>query len=131
MTGLNKPDSPSDFDYDVFTGLRMGLGHEKNSIRQKPAFVRSQNLEFYLAPTLTTVKWGKVPTERGGETVILTDPVVTIPNPAIDAGIRIPGFNDDYTGKGPDMGAFERGNPPLRFGRHGREPAILAPWESF
>jgi hypothetical protein len=131
LTGLRKPDIPSDFDYDVFTGLSMGLGHEKHGIRQKPAFVRSQKLEFYLAPTLTTVKWGKVPVERGGETVILTDPVVTIPNPAIDAGIRIPGFNDDFNGEGPDMGAFERGNPPLRFGRHARDPANLAPWEAY
>lgn len=131
LTGLRKPDIPSDFDYDVFTGLRMGLGHEEHGIRQKPAFVRSQSLEFFLAPTLTTVKWGKVPVERGGETVILTDPVVTIPNPAIDAGVRIPGFNDDFKGEGPDMGAFEIGNPPLRFGRHAQAATKLAPWESY
>lgn len=129
LTGLRVPDIPSDFDYDVFTGLSMGLDQEEHGIRQKPAFERSQNLEFYLAPTVSTVKWGKVPVERGGKAIILTDPVVTIPNPAIDAGVRIPGFNDDFKGKGPDMGAFERGNPPLRFGRHALATSTPAPWE--
>ncbi|NQT87423.1 right-handed parallel beta-helix repeat-containing protein [bacterium] len=29
-------------------------------------------------------------------------------SPGIDAGIRLPGLNDGFTGKGPDLGAFER-----------------------
>jgi hypothetical protein len=31
------------------------------------------------------------------------------PNPAIDAGTLLPTINDDFTGKAPDLGAYERG----------------------
>ena len=55
--------------------------------------------------------------------------MIEIDNPAIDSGVRLPGFNDDFGGKGPDMGAFERGRPPLVFGRKGLRPEYLAPWE--
>ncbi len=129
LAGLRKTEIPSDFDYDIFTGLDMGQAHEPHGIRQRPAYVRSQNLEFFLAPTVTTVKWGRMTIERGGESVTVTDPVITIPNPGIDAGVLIPGFNDDYSGAGPDMGAFERGNPPLRFGRSAQGLIDPAPWE--
>ena len=131
LTGLRQADPPSDFDYDVFTGLNMGQGYEKHRIRKKPSFVRSQGLEFYLAPTITTIKWGRTTTQRGGKTVVITDKLITIPNPAIDAGVLIPGFNDDYKGKAPDMGAFERGNSPLKFGRHAQGQTFLTPWEEF
>jgi hypothetical protein len=29
----------------------------------------------------------------------------------VDAGARLPGINDDFSGKGPDIGAFEAGQP--------------------
>ncbi|MHC4539077.1 MAG: hypothetical protein ACYTEK_20740 [Planctomycetota bacterium] len=50
---------------------------------------------------------------------------------SFDAGVLIPGFNDDYKGKAPDMGAFERGNPPLKFGRDAQDGITPAPWEEF
>ena len=34
----------------------------------------------------------------------------------IDAGERLPGFNDGFSGKGPDIGAHEVGSPPMKFG---------------
>jgi hypothetical protein len=34
-----------------------------------------------------------------------------------DSGALLPGFNDDYKGAGPDLGAFEFGALPLEFGR--------------
>ena len=37
-------------------------------------------------------------------------------SPGYDAGVLIPNFNDDFTGKAPDMGAHEAGTPPMRFG---------------
>lgn len=86
-------------------------------------------LEWYLIPTINTIKWGRTTTLHEGKELTVTDKVIAIPNPAIDAGILISGFNDDYKGKGPDFGAFERGNPPLKFGRHSVEPIIYAPWE--
>ncbi|MCZ6635675.1 MAG: hypothetical protein O7G87_19940 [bacterium] len=72
----------------------------------------------------------RVPFDRGGEEQLITDPVITLPNPILDAGEVIPGFNDDYTGKAPDLGAFERGRAPLRFGRRAHR-SEWAPWEKY
>jgi hypothetical protein len=49
----------------------------------------------------------------------------------IDAGQVLPGFNDDFTGKAPDLGAFEVGRPPLQFGRRAymKHDEGWAPWE--
>jgi hypothetical protein len=37
-------------------------------------------------------------------------------SPAVDAGLALPNVNDDYTGKAPDLGAYERGAPSTRYG---------------
>jgi hypothetical protein len=37
-------------------------------------------------------------------------------SPAIDAGIVLPTINDGFTGKAPDLGAFEYGRPPFHYG---------------
>lgn len=44
-------------------------------------------------------------------------------------GVPLPGFNDDFTGAAPDIGAFENGAPPLRFGRQSAPGFQRAPWE--
>jgi hypothetical protein len=35
---------------------------------------------------------------------------------AIDAGVRLPGVNDDFMGRAPDLGALESGQPAPRYG---------------
>jgi hypothetical protein len=35
---------------------------------------------------------------------------------AVDAGIRLPNVNDRYTGKAPDLGCYELGEPPPHYG---------------
>lgn len=35
---------------------------------------------------------------------------------AVDAGVVLPTINDEYTGKAPDLGAFETGTPRLHYG---------------
>jgi hypothetical protein len=35
---------------------------------------------------------------------------------AVDAGVALPGITDGFTGKAPDLGAFELGRPPFHFG---------------
>jgi hypothetical protein len=35
---------------------------------------------------------------------------------AVDAGVRLPGVNDDFTGRGPDLGAYEAGRPLPHYG---------------
>jgi len=129
LTGNREPVIPSDLDYDLFTGIHLVPGYEKNGIRAKPAFVESYNLEFYPAPTTTKIEWGRTTTVHDGNQLTVTDKVMTIPNPVIDSGVRLPNFNDGFSGKGPDLGAFERGTSPLGFGRHADGSPSNAPWE--
>jgi hypothetical protein len=35
---------------------------------------------------------------------------------AVDAGVLLPGVDDDFTGKAPDLGAYERGRPLPAYG---------------
>ncbi len=128
LASSRQVDIPSDFDYDLFTGMDRGIARERHGIRGNPVFIKSYGLEFYPASTTTRIKWGKVPVQQGDRTVNLTDPVITVPNSVIDSGVRIPNFNDDYAGKAPDLGAFELGRPPIRFGRRAMSD-IWAPWE--
>lgn len=128
LTSSRNVDTPCDFDYDLFTGMDRGIAIERHGVRGNPSFIKSYSLEFYPSSTTTKIQWGKVKMQQGDKTVTLTDPVVTVPNPIIDSGIKLPNFNDDYTGKAPDLGAFELGRPPIRFGRRAVDN-IWAPWE--
>jgi hypothetical protein len=42
-------------------------------------------------------------------------------SPLVDAGVVIPGINDDYAGQAPDIGAIERGKPKPHFGPRTRK----------
>lgn len=128
LTTSRPTDPPCDYDYDLFTGMEKGIAQEHHRIGGKPSFIHSYGLEFYPAATTTKIQWGRIPLMKQGKKVDVTDPVITVPNPMIDSGIPIPGFNGDYAGKAPDVGAFELGNPPLKFGR-GAKGKIWAPWE--
>jgi hypothetical protein len=130
LASSRKVDIPCDFDYDLFTGMDKGIAQERHGIRGNPSFIKSYGLEFYPSSTTTKIKWGKVRMKQGDRTVTLTDPVITVPNPVIDAGVVLPNFNDDYAGKAPDLGAFESGRPPIRFGRRAAGN-VLAPWELY
>jgi hypothetical protein len=112
----------NDFKNDL-TGGYLGGGFVKSM------FLPSEGLEWYLAPTMDRIQWGRVEYTRNGKDFAITDPVVQAKNPAIDAGVRLPGFNDYYTGAAPDIGAFENGLPPLRFGREMAPGFERAPWE--
>ena len=128
LTSSRDVEIPCDFDYDLFTGMDRGIARERHGIRGNPAFVKSYGLEFYPASATTRIKWGKVPTQFGDKSITLTDPVTSVPNPIVDSGVKLPNFNDDYAGKAPDLGAFELGRPPIRFGRRAAGD-IWAPWE--
>jgi hypothetical protein len=129
----------SDFDYDYYSGNSLGIAKQENriSFRTSPAgsrlFVSSYKLEFYPRSTITSVTIGRFPFEFGERTVNITDPVFQIKNPLIDGGVVIPGFNDDYVGAAPDIGAFEVGAPPLEFGRRAylKYDEGWAPWEKY
>jgi hypothetical protein len=114
----------NDFKNDL-TGGYLGGGFV-NSM-----FLASDRMEWYLAPFVKKIQWGRIESVRNGKTVAITDPVVDAPNPALDKGVRLPGFNDDFTGAAPDIGAFETGLPPLRFGREAAPGFTRAPWERY
>ena len=123
----------SDYDYDFFSGGDRGTAKEKHGVRGEVSYLPSYRLEFFPAPTVLVVHYGKIPTDMGGgETRAITDPVVTAPNPVIDTGEVLANFNDDFTGKAPDLGAFEIGRPPLEFGRRAylKWDEGWAPWET-
>ena len=52
-------------------------------------------------------------------------------NPAIDAGVRLRGFNDDFTGAAPEIGVFETGRPLSLFGREMAPEFERAAWERY
>jgi hypothetical protein len=120
----DRSDPPNDFKNDL-TGGYLGGGFVKSM------FLVSSKLEWFLAPTMNKIEWGKTAVERNGKTVNITDMFTQGPNPAIDKGVRLPGFNDDFTGAAPDIGAFETGRPPLRFGREMAPDFKRAPWELY
>ena len=123
----------SDYDYDFFSGSERGIAAERHGVRGKVGYLATSRLEFYPAPRVSYVHYGKVPTDLGGgQTREITDPVDTMANPVIDAGVVLPNFNDDFTGQAPDLGAFEGGRPPLEFGRRAylKWNEGWAPWET-
>jgi hypothetical protein len=115
---------PNDFQNDL-TGGYLGGGFVRSM------FLPGEGLEWFLAPTMNRIQWGRVQYSRGGKEFAITDPMVQVKNPAVDAGVRIAGFNDDYTGTAPDIGAFESGTPPLRFGREAAPGFRRPPWEQY
>lgn len=127
----------SDYDHDYYSGGFPESARQPNglALRTTPSgtrlYVSSYKLEFYPRSTINSIIWGAHPYEFGDRKVNITDPVQWIPNPLIDGGALIPGFNDDFKGKAPDVGAFEVGNPPLEFGRraHLKHDEGWAPWE--
>jgi hypothetical protein len=80
---------------------------------------------------MNRIQWGRVTYNRNGKEVAITDPLVQAKNPALDTGVRLPGFNDGYAGAAPDIGAFENGRPPLRFGREAAPSFARPPWEVY
>lgn len=120
----SKGDPPNDFANDLKGGY-LGGGFVRSM------FLQSQAPEWFLAPTMNRIQWGRVPYERGGKSFSITDPMEPAPNPALDKGVRLPGFNDDFTGAAPDIGAYETGRPPLRFGREQASAFTRAPWERY
>jgi hypothetical protein len=114
----------NDFRNDL-TGGYLGGGFIRSM------FLPSDRLEWYVAPTMRRIQWGRVEYKQSGQSFGITDPVVQVKNPALDAGIAIPGFNDEYGGPAPDIGAFENAMPPLRFGREMAPDFSRPPWELY
>ena len=89
-------DPEGDYDYDLFNGsVRAKKGSEPHGIRAVPVYRSGSPLH---------------PQKMTGDFSLSPD------SPGHDAGQRLPGFNDEFTGRSPDMGSQESGTPPMRFG---------------
>lgn len=83
------------FDYDLYNGrFKLYAGAEPHGIVGEPVYLSGHG------------------DEAGGSGRYQLAPG----SPGLDAGIRLPNFNDGFAGTAPDMGACEAGTPPMQFG---------------
>jgi hypothetical protein len=96
---------------NVFFGPRPGLGRIRFRYRELGDF------DYDLIPTAGVYGVSPAPAGREAHAAVgrpkvcdeqARDMRLVPDSPGVDAGVRLPGLNDDFTGKGPDMGAFER-----------------------
>ncbi len=90
----NTSNTDNDFDYDLYNG-RVPKDQETHGVRGEPVFVSgagfdgaSKSGRFQLAPN----------------------------SPGAGQGLAIPNFSAGFTGPAPDMGAHQRGTPPMQSG---------------
>ena len=83
-------DSQGDYDYDLYNGRLLISSHERHGVVRVPAY-ESQAISS--EATESIVPHSQIPAQD---------------SPAVDAGIRLPNFNDDFVGSAPDIGAHER-----------------------
>ena len=96
----NKQNTDTDFDYDLYNG-RIPQGQESHGIRGAPIYATGAGLE----PATNTGRFQLAPD-----------------SPGAGAGQPIPNFNDGFAGKSPDIGAHQRGAPPIRYGVNAKQP---------
>ncbi|HEX9562706.1 MAG TPA: Ig-like domain-containing protein, partial [Gemmatimonadaceae bacterium] len=85
----------NDFDYDLYNGrIEAYQGAQSHGIAGTPVYAEGHG-------------WSS---ESGGLYALAPT------SPGYDRGARLPNFNDDYVGAGPDVGAHEAGSPAMRFG---------------
>jgi hypothetical protein len=96
----NKSNIDNDFDYDLVNG-RIPSTQEQHAIKGEPIYVEGAGFNaetkignFQLAPN----------------------------SPGVAAGQPIPNFSTGYTGKAPDLGAHQRGAPPIQYGVRAQDP---------
>jgi len=92
----------NNFDYDLNSGkVSAYTGAQPNGISGTPIYASGHG-------------WSS---ESGGQYQLAPS------SPGFDKGVRLPNFNDAYTGTAPDMGAAEAGRPAMRFGINAATPS--------
>lgn len=90
----NRQNIDNDFDYDLLNG-RSADGQETHGVRGEPIYIEGAGLDSKT---------------RIGQFQLTSE------SPGASSGIVIPNFGDGYSGKAPDMGAHQRGAPPIQYG---------------
>ena len=96
----NKQNADNNYDYDLYNG-QVPQGQEAHGIRGEPIY----------------------PPNAGFDPATRTGQFQLAPNsPGVGAGQPIPNFSDGHSGKAPDIGAHQRGAPPMRYGVGAKQP---------
>ncbi|HEY5912079.1 MAG TPA: right-handed parallel beta-helix repeat-containing protein [Verrucomicrobiae bacterium] len=99
-TSNNQRNADNDFDYDLFNG-RVPSSQEPHGVRGEPVYAQGSGYD---------------PETKIGRFQLAAD------SPGAGASQAIPNFSDGYTGKAPDVGAHQRGAPPVRYGVRATQP---------
>ena len=95
----NRQNIDNDYDYDLFNG-RILDGQETHGVRGEPIYAAGAGLN---------------PETKVGHFQLAPD------SPGVNAGQVIPNFSDGYSGTAPDIGAHQRGVPPVQYGVRARQ----------
>jgi len=98
-------DPSNSYDFDLYNGFVVA-GSERNGIRLEPDEIPEYDLG-----------------DTAGQYAL------AVGAPGHDMAERVPNFNDQFTGQGPDIGACEYGAPALPAGVHADWTAWLRQWE--
>ena len=93
-----KQNIDNDFDYDLYNG-KVPTNQEVHGIRGEPVYAAGAGFD-------SATKTGRFH--------------LTLESPGANAGLPIPNFSGGYTGPAPDVGAHQRGAPPMQFGVNAR-----------
>ena len=103
--------------------IRVGNGEDAEMHRSFEAFRQATGLEEHgiIVKDYSVLADAEEPTHADSNKDPLVDPDSVDLRPAegsplIDAGGVIPAVNEDYTGRAPDLGAYERGKPTPHYG---------------
>jgi hypothetical protein len=101
------PDGEFKFDYswDGFSSLQSKSPYERHGrILKGPVFLEQMAVPSQFASFMSPPRSVMLHSESN----------------AVDAAVRLPNMNDDYTGEAPDLGALERSHEPPHYGVHWR-----------
>ena len=90
----NEKNVDNDYNYDLLNG-QVPPGQEAHGVRGEPVYAEGAGLD-------PATKVGRFQLAPG--------------SPGVNAAQAIPNFSDGYEGKAPDVGAHQRGTPPIRYG---------------
>ena len=96
----NKQNADNDFDYDLYNG-RIPKGQQAHGVPGEPVYAANAGFD---------------PATKTGRFQLAPD------SPGAGAGQSIPNFSNGYTGRAPDIGAHQRGAPPMRYGITANQP---------
>ena len=96
-------------DYFIFMDASPPMNNDSRSPRDAQYLFNPENFDFRLRPAGSA---RPVRVTSGGLTMMMSQPF----NGAIDNGVLLPTINDDFTGKAPDLGAYELDRPIPHYG---------------